>query len=109
MLSLLRSKMFGNVCYVVGIVVAIGIGMQQYTCGEATSADIGSAVPCPNKELRNPCQLGSTTCTGDYSYKGTGKTAYMVKLTMSDQSKQCYQANATCTLYDVYSVDTNCE
>ncbi len=41
----LQNKMFGNVCYVLGIVVAIGVGMHQYTCGNVDER-LGSAGKC---------------------------------------------------------------
>jgi hypothetical protein len=102
-------KMFRNFCYVLSIGIAVGIGSNVCLTRVVDVYETGGEVNCTDKELSNPCQLGSTECPGSYTYKGVGTTAYMVKLTVSDMMKQCYQSNATCILHDVYSVDTHCE
>ncbi len=67
MLSLLRSKMFGNVMYVLGIVVAIGVGMQQYTCGEVPNMSGGAEYGCTSLTPLTCSVFISPGCTGSYS------------------------------------------
>ncbi|MDR3196339.1 MAG: hypothetical protein LBU34_00595 [Planctomycetaceae bacterium] len=102
-------KKLQTILYVTSIVIALGMVVHVDAPHEGALPDEVGAVQCPNKEVSNACQLGSLSCPGSYSSKGDGNSAYMVKLAVSDQMKQCYQSNASCNLHDAYSVDTNCE
>ncbi len=72
-------KMFGNICYVMGIVVAMGIGMSTYST-QATNS-MGSKPPCNEVKEEQSCTPDADSDTAPCP---NGSKYYTSRLTSVD-------------------------